>query len=294
MDDISGEIFHSFRVTDRKLSVAQVANGIMNQSSLRRFEKGDTSPYWVTVLPLLERLRIAPSEFFARTEGFGQTDTAAFYSRVTHAYNRKDTVLLDQMLATRRVPNPQESATLPFDHVDRITIQAAIAMLQGATLPKEETEFIVSYLHSQRTWFFYDLNMLRFIPGLLPHDDLVWLAQNLFSHASAYINVLNNADLTADTVLNIATSLITVSQDYDEAERLLASSRREDALKGKLDFSVHRKTLEAALVFHRGDLATAMNLYRRILDALDLFDADWDAQQVTTMWPLLIGKREEP
>lgn len=285
-----GNTFYIFRAKDRKLTIRQASAGIMSESSLRRIEQGQTSPYLATILPLLDRIKVTPSEFFARQNNFSPTEVSAFYSGVAHAYNHQDFIKLDSMLSDLQENHRDEPSDLPFGRLDKITIQAASGMLQGQPLPPDDVAFAINYLKSQRNWLFYDLNMLRYLPVFLPTDDLVWLAQNVFAHAVAYIDVINNADLVSDIVLNVANALIISAKEYDEAENLLTVSHRTDALKGKLEFSVHRKALEAAVAFHRGDQDGAEQIHTDVLDTLRKYEADWDIRQVEALWPLLTRK----
>ncbi|MFT9040388.1 hypothetical protein [Schleiferilactobacillus harbinensis] len=290
MPDNSGIVFHSFRVNDRKMSIEQASAGIMSASALRRFEQGKTSPYLETILPLLDRLRITPSEFFARKNDFEPTWTSSFYGSVTDAYNHHDLITLGGMFSKLHEALSSEPTDLPFYHLDKVTIQSATGMLQATPLPSNDVSFAMTYLKSQRNWFFYDLNMLRYLPTFLDREDLVWLAQNIFSHASAYINVLNNADLVTDIVVNIAISLIASAKEYDEAANLLELSHQNTVLRGKLEFSIQRKVLEAAIEFHQGNPEAAEKKHALVLSTLKSFDAVWDIQQVETLWPLLIKK----
>lgn len=290
MSEEIGNTFYTFRTKDRKFTVKQVSADIMSESSLRRFELGQTSPYLATVLPLLDKLRITPSEFFARQNNFNPTQVSAFYSSVAHAYNDRDVIKLDGMLSDLIKTHPDKPTDLPFGRLDKITIQAASGMLRGQPFPIADINFVMNYLRSQRNWFNYDLNMLRYFPVFLPAEDLIWLAQNIFAHALAYINVLNNADLVSDIVLSVTNALIISAKDYDEAQSLLSISHHTDALKGKLEFSVHRKALEAAIKFHQGDRHGAEEMHAGVLATLKEYEADWDIRQVEAMWPLLTKK----
>lgn len=283
----SGHAFQILRAKDRKITVVQACAGIMSESSLRRFEQGKTSPYLVTILPLLDRVRISPSEFFTKESNFQSSNVASFYDAVSQAYNRRDVITLNRLLSKIQETHTTEPIGLPFNRLDQITVRSAIGMIQSTPLSEADSSFAVTYLKSQRNWFFYDLNMLRYIPLFLTKTDLVWLSQNIFSRASAYITVLNNADLVTNIVLNVETALIASAREYDEAEDLLARSHRNNVLQDKLEFSAHRKVLEAALVFHQGDPTTANKMHAQILDALEVLSAGWNIQQVETMWPFL-------
>lgn len=286
----SGNVFHIFRVKDRKMSVKEAAQGIMSESSLRRFEQGQTSPYLETILPLLERLRIAPSEFFAKTNSFTQSRIAAFYSSVTDAYNRRDSASLTKMIPDLKETHSMEPDGLPFPRLDRITIRSALGMLQNKPISVDDIAFAMAYIKAQRNWFFYDLNMIRYLPTFLPKKDLVWLAHNIFNRASAYITVLNNADLVTDIVLNVGTALIASAKEYDEAANLLELSHQNSVLRGKLEFSIHRRVLEGAIEFHQGNPEEAEKIHTFVLSTLKSFDAVWDIQQVEALWPLLTKK----
>lgn len=286
----SGNVFNIFRVKDRKLSVKEAAQGIMSESSLRRFEQGQTSPYLETVLPLLARLRIAPSEFFAKKNGFAPTQMSAFYSSVADAYNRRDFISLKSMLSSLKAAKPMEPDSLPFQRLDSITIEAALGILLTKPIPDGDINFAMTYFKSQRNWLFYDLNMLRYLPTFLSRQDLVWLAHNIFNRASAYITVLNNADLVTDIVLNVGTALIASAKEYDEAANLLELSHQNSVLRGKLEFSIHRRVLEGAIEFHQGNPEEAEKIHTFVLSTLKSFDAVWDIQQVEALWPLLTKK----
>lgn len=292
MPGTPGNTFQTARAIDRGMSVDDVAYGIVNASSVRRFERDETSPYLATVIPLLERLRITPSEFFAKQNNFSPTKVASFYETVTAAYNRQDYFALQRLLEKQKKPYPHEPVNLPFHRLDSITIKSAMGMLHDEPLSSDDVSFVMAYLHSQRNWFFYDLNMLRYLHAFLSGSDLSWISQNLFSRSASYIRVLNNTDLVSDIILNVATILITSTNEYDEAMNLLVLSHRADVMQEKLEFSMHRKVLEAALEFRRGDRVHATKVHDQILATLDLLDADQNIQLVESLWPLLTQTRK--
>ncbi|WP_155828584.1 hypothetical protein [Schleiferilactobacillus shenzhenensis] len=282
-----GKTFHWFRVDNRHFSATATAEGLINTSTLHRFESDTTSPYLIDVLPLLDRLRIDPSEFFSREQGFNHTQVARFFQSISSAYENRDVSALLRLQKFFESPATHEAA-LPYRHLDAIVVNAALAMMHDKPLPDTDVAFAMAYFHQQPNWLSYDLHVLRWLPSFLSKEDLIWVAQNLYLRALTFIESLDNANSVGNISLDVATQLIISLPADHTAAYLLRLSGDVTALQKKMQFSIHRKVLEAAIAFNQGETIQAQIILHRVYDALDLFDSEWDERMVSATWPKLI------
>lgn len=168
-----GHAEYNIRKNNRNMSLADASAGIMDKTTLRKFEKGEISLSMAKLFPLLRRLRVAPSEFLYQGADFAVSPVASFFEELAAVYVQRDMPSLRRMLADAQRPRADESARLPFQRLDRITIEAAIKSLGQGELAAADVEFVTAYLVGQRNWFYYDLSILQYLPNFLSPETLI-------------------------------------------------------------------------------------------------------------------------
>lgn len=284
-----GSLIRSIRVNNRKLSLAQASAGIMDKTTLSKFEQGKMSLSFANLIPLLQRLRIAPSELLSFQNNYQLSKMGAFFYGVGEAYNRRDLITLGHLLEEQEAPHPDEPPNLPFYRLNAIAIKAAMGMLQNKPLNQDDVSFASEYLVSQGTWFNYDLGILTYLPSFLAEDTLVWIAHNLYDQTSAFAAILNNASLIVEIALNVATVLIAGKHNYVAANWILNRSRDVPYVKDMITSELRLKQLEAAIEYHRGNTKTAEETNARILSTLHWLELTQKAAEIESLWPQLIS-----
>ncbi|MCI2172183.1 Rgg/GadR/MutR family transcriptional regulator [Schleiferilactobacillus perolens] len=284
-----GSFVHSIRTNNRRLSLAQTAYGIIDKSTLRKFEQGQTSLSFANIIPLLERLHIAPSELLYSKDNYQLSESASFFYSLAEAYNRRDLIQLQNLLNEQQAPHPNEPPKLPFRRLNAIAIKAAMGMLQNKPISPEDVGFATDYLVSQSAWFHYDLSILTYLPSFLSGDTLVWIVHNLYDHVAPLSDILNNASLITEIALNVATVLIAGKHNYEAANWLLTRSRREKSVQDRITSELRVKQLDAAIDYHRGNTKSAEDTYARILSTLHWLGLEQKASEIENLWPQLIS-----
>lgn len=283
-----GKAMRNFR-ENRGFSLRMLAEGIVDPSTLAKYERGTTGLSFESLIPLLARLHITIGEFLYRARSFEQDPKAAFFSQVTRAYLDEDIDMLhilNEQATSKLATAPNR---LPYDRLDLITIRAATAMLQDTQLDANDATFASAYFLENQDWYYYDLQSLRFICIFFSLEDLLAISRMLFTSVNTYSRVGNSMQYVNEIALEIIDGLISYG-DLDNARKTIADFDKQPTIINSIMASLNLKELSAALKYLDGQEVSATTEFQKVIDTLRWLSFNQQAKQLTDQWNRLTKK----
>lgn len=211
----------------KDMTQKELAEGILSESQLSKYEREETDTTEVTFLALLRRMNVSFAEF--ETLYMKEEDTQQkFIDKFRRAMRKDDIILLNQ-LKEEESGKFKKDKNVCHQH-NEILVTCYINKLSQLKNDKRQLQKIVTYLNSVEDWGRYEIsifgNFIPFLSSNRTHELLnrVHRKSHLYHNSKIYLEIVSRIVLNA------------IKADIEQGELRLAAELKEmltEMLDGK-------------------------------------------------------------
>ncbi len=187
----------------KHLSAANIADNLVRQPQISRFENGKSTLTVDRFLGLLQNMAVTLDEFQSIFNEYNLSEEDTFRMDLAHAYDAKDEEKLKRMLAiwqNKQKMEPQKK----YIKINVTVIEVMLSYVSENFKPfKDDIKFLTDYLMNVEDWGRFEFWAFGCCVSVFDNGTLKLLGQEVFHKLAFYKNIVGNYQRVVRVLLNL-------------------------------------------------------------------------------------------